>query len=331
MLQFGSDILIYLLIALAVVALLLELVLPWVDARERRQQRLYAALGGQHAVRVDGGHGATATSRRKAIEKTLKDISERQSARKSRQARARLEQRLREAGLGWQPRTYWFVSALLGASMFGALSSFGPVVAGTVALGAALVLPHLYVTQARRRRLAAFAAGFPDVIDVIVRGVRAGRPLADCLAVVAADTQEPIRSEFRLVVEDQTVGMPVQEAVDRLAQRVPLKEVGFLAIVVAIQSRAGGNLTEALGNLSAVLRGRRQLQAKVKAMSAEAKASAGIIASLPVIVACLVQLTSPDYLALLYQTDPGLMVMAACVVWMGIGAFIMRQMINFDM
>ena len=166
---------------------------------------------------------------------------------------------------------------------------------------------------------------------MIVRGVRAGRPLVDCLAIVANDTEDPIRSEFRLVVEDQSVGITLQEAVDRLAERVPLQEVGFLATVITIQSRAGGSLTEALGNLSTVLRGRRQLQAKVKAMSAEAKTSAGIIGSLPVIVAGLVQLTSPEYLAVLYQTDLGLMVLAGCALWMSIGVFVMRQMINFDM
>ncbi|WP_296762305.1 type II secretion system F family protein [Sediminimonas sp.] len=331
MLQFDLTLLIVPLVALAAGGLLLAVAMPWVRARERRQQRMALALGG-------GGPGASAqigpdgqaSPRRKAIEKTLREIAERQSARTD-QRRPGLEQRLREAGLNWKPRSYHLLRVAIAAGAFAASLAFGWLLAGGIALIAGLAVPHLYVALARRRRLAAFAAGFPDVIDVIVRGVRAGRPLADCLAVVATDSEDPIRSEFRLVVEDQSVGLPIQEAVDRLAQRVPLQEVGFLAIVVAIQNRAGGSLTEALGNLSTVLRGRRQLHAKVKAMSAEAKTSAGIIGSLPVIVAGLVQMTSPDYLAVLYQTDLGLMVIAACAMWMSIGVFVMRQMINFDM
>lgn len=265
------------------------------------------------------------------VSQKAEEINERQSTRRTRGSRPDLEQRLREAGLRWTPRGYRMLNAGIAAGAFAAASAFGPLVAVGIALVTGLAVPHLYVALLRRRRLAAFAAGFPDAIDVIVRGVRAGRPLADCLAVVAADTEDPIRTEFRLVVEDQSVGLPLQEAVERLAHRVPLQEVGFLAIVVAIQNRAGGSLTEALGNLSTVLRGRRQLHAKVKAMSAEAKTSAGIIGSLPVIVAILVQLTSPEYLAVLYQTNLGLMVMGACAVWMSIGVFVMRQMINFDM
>lgn len=328
MLPFDPTVLIVPLAALAVAGLLLAIALPWVQARERHQRRMSLALGGDQVAGQSSAPGGQVSTRRKAIEKTLHEINERQSARRSRPG---LNHRLREAGLDWTPRFYWLLCASLAAGAFAASSTFGPFAAGGFALVAGLGLPHVYVALVRRRRLAKFAAGFPDVIDVIVRGVRAGRPLADCLAVVAADTEDPIRTEFRLVVEDQSIGLPIQEAVDRLAQRVPLQEVGFLAIVVAIQSRAGGSLTEALGNLSTVLRGRRQLRAKVKAMSAEAKTSAGIIGSLPVVVAGLVQVTSPEYLAVLYQTDLGLMVMGACALWMSIGVFVMRQMINFDM
>ncbi|WP_175483306.1 type II secretion system F family protein [Salinihabitans flavidus] len=302
-----------------------------IETRALRKRRMALVLGGVSSESGTSASGGKASIRRKAIEKTLKEIEERQSARRERRLRPELEQRLREAGLSWRPFGYRLFSATVAVGAFVASSMFGLLIATGVALAAGLAVPHIYIEFLRRRRLAAFAAGFPDVIDVIVRGVRAGRPLADCLAIVAVDTDDPIRSEFRLVVEDQSVGIPVQEAVDRLAQRVPLQEVGFLAIVVAIQNRAGGSLTEALGNLSTVLRGRRQLHAKVKAMSAEAKTSAGIIGSLPIVVAGLVQVTSPDYLAVLYQTNLGIMVIAACALWMSIGVFVMRQMINFDM
>ncbi|WP_188526687.1 type II secretion system F family protein [Sinisalibacter lacisalsi] len=331
MAQFDLSLLILPLVALAVAGLMLTLFLPLIEARERRQRRISLALGAGRSESGPAAVGGKAATRRKAIEKTLKEIEERHKARRNQRRRPGLERRLREAGLGWKPFGYWLICAVTGAAAFAISLGTGPLIAVGIGLAAGLGLPHLYVEFLLRRRLAAFAAGFPDVIDVIVRGVRAGRPLADCLAIVAADTEEPIRSEFRLVVEDQSVGVPVQEAVDRLAHRVPLQEVGFLAIVVSIQNRAGGSLTEALSNLSTVLRGRRQLHAKVKSMSAEAKTSAGIIGSLPVIVAGLVHLTSPEYLAVLYQTNLGLTVLAACATWMAIGVFVMRQMINFDM
>ncbi len=333
MLTFDPALLIVPLAAVATAAMLLSIALPWLWARERNQRRMELALGGGHpgARSKHVSAGGTTTTRRKAIESTLKEIADRQSDRRQQRTRPGLEQRLREAGLSWRPRSFRKAMGVLAAGAFGASLALGWLVAGAIALTVGVALPYLYVTLARKRRLAAFAAGFPDVIDVIVRGVRAGRPLADCLAVVATDSQDPIRSEFLKVVEDQSVGLPLQEAVDRLAQRVPLQEVGFLAIVVAIQNRTGGSLTEALGNLSTVLRGRRQLQAKVKAMSAEAKTSAGIIGALPIVVAGIVHLTSPDYLSVLYQTDMGLMVMGACALWMSIGVFVMRQMINFDM
>jgi|AntRauTorcE11898_2_1112593.scaffolds.fasta_scaffold17524_2 tight adherence protein B len=328
--DFSLTLLIVPLAALAGIGLVLILAMPALEARSRRNRRLAEALG-VSPVESREGHGGNASTRRKAIEETLKEIEERQTTQRQQRRRPGLGQRLREAGLDWSARGYWLFSATVAVAAFAAASSLGLLPAIGLAGGAGLLVPRLYVAFRRKRRLAAFAATFPDTIDVIVRGVRAGRPLVDCLAIVANDTEDPIRSEFRLVVEDQSVGITLQEAVDRLAERVPLQEVGFLATVITIQSRAGGSLTEALGNLSTVLRGRRQLQAKVKAMSAEAKTSAGIIGALPVIVAGLVQLTSPEYLAVLYQTDLGMMVLAGCALWMSIGVFVMRQMINFDM
>lgn len=329
--QFDLTYLIVPLAALAVAGLLLGFGMPLLDARQRRQRRIALALGGEPAGNRTPDAGATATTRRKSIESTLKEIDDQKATRLDKNRRPSLQRRLREAGLTWKPYGYRLFGAGIALGVFIVALSLGPLIAAGVAVSAGLAVPYLYVGLLRRRRLAAFSARFPDVIDVIVRGVRAGRPLADCMAVVAADSEDPIRSEFRLVVEDQSVGLPIQEAVDRLARRVPIPEVNFLAIVVTIQNRAGGSLTEALGNLSTVLRGRRQLQAKVKSMSAEAKTSAGIIGSLPVIVAGLVQVTSPEYLALLYTTDLGVMVLVACAVWMSIGVFVMRQMINFDM
>jgi tight adherence protein B len=150
------------------------------------------------------------------------------------------------------------------------------------------------------------------------------------LKVIAIEASEPVKSEFRAIVETQTVGIPLGDACARLFERMPLAEANFFGIVISIQQKAGGNLSEALSNLSRVLRERKKMKAKIQAMSMEAKASATIIGSLPIAVGLLVYLTSPDYISLLWTTDLGRMMIAGCAVWMSMGIFVMKQMINFD-
>ena len=171
---------------------------------------------------------------------------------------------------------------------------------------------------------------FPDAIDVIVRGVKAGLPLGDCLKIIAEESQEPVKSEFASIVDTQAIGLPLGEACIKLHESIPLPEANFFGIVISIQQKAGGNLSEALGNLSRVLRDRKKMKGKIQAMSMEAKASASIIGCLPIAVGALVYLTSPDYIELLWKADLGRMMMAGCAMWMGIGIFVMKQMINFD-
>ena len=182
----------------------------------------------------------------------------------------------------------------------------------------------------KKRREAKFLAAFPDAVDVIVRGIKAGLPLVDSLKLIATDAVEPVRSEFRAIIQTQTIGMPIGDACMKLYDSVPVPEANFFGIVVSIQQRAGGNLSEALGNLSRVLRDRKKMKAKIQAMSMEAKASASIIGALPPCVALLVWITSPAYIDLLF-TDPfGRVMLACCATWMAIGVFVMRKMINFD-
>jgi tight adherence protein B len=165
---------------------------------------------------------------------------------------------------------------------------------------------------------------------VIVRGIKAGLPLLDSLKLIAAESEEPVRSEFRGIIETQTVGIPIGEACLKLYDRMPVAEANFFGIVVSIQQRAGGNLSETLGNLSRVLRDRKKMKAKIQAMSMEAKASASIIGALPPAVMSLVYLTSPTYIELLWTQPLGRVMLACCGTWMAIGIFVMKKMINFD-
>ncbi len=268
-----------------------------------------------------------AASRRKQVADSLKEVEQRGKSKK-----VSLEIRIQQAGLEWSRNGYIIASVLcalvLGAA--GYVAEESPVVGAAAALVGGLGLPAWALAFLRKRRLAKITQEFPNAIDVVIRGIKAGLPLGDCLRVIASEAAEPLRSEFRRVVEAQTLGLTVTEAVDRMAERVPITETNFLAIVIGIQQKAGGNLTEALGNLSRVIRERRKMRAKVKAVSSEAKASAGIIGCLPFVVGGLVFIVSPDYMSLLWTTSTGRLMMGCGAVWMSIGIFVMKKMINFD-
>ncbi|MBR1122932.1 type II secretion system F family protein [Bradyrhizobium lablabi] len=210
-------------------------------------------------------------------------------------------------------------------------SLFGSVLAAIgMAFAAGFGLPRWLLKFLKKRREEAFLKALPDAVDVIVRGIKAGLPLFESIKVVANEAPEPLRSEFIAIIETQAVGMPLGDACARLYERMPVPEANFFGIVIAIQQKSGGNLSEALGNLSKVLRDRKKMKEKIQAMSMEAKASAGIIGALPPIVMVLVYLTTPDYISLLWTHPTGQLMLVGCVIWMSIGVMVMKKMINFD-
>ncbi|HLJ00544.1 MAG TPA: type II secretion system F family protein [Bradyrhizobium sp.] len=267
-------------------------------------------------------------SRREQIEGSLKEVE----ARRQKDRKVALATRLTQAGLDWTPRKFMIASAILAAIGF-AIAMFaggGPLAAIGLAFAAGFGLPRWLLSFLKKRREKAFLRALPDAVDVIVRGIKAGLPLFDSLKVVAADSAEPLRSEFMAIVETQAIGMPLGEACGRLYERMPVPEANFFGIVIAIQQKSGGNLSEALGNLSKVLRDRKKMAEKIQAMSMEAKASAGIIGSLPPIVMLLVYLSTPDYISLLWTHPTGQLMLVGCVIWMSMGILVMKKMINFD-
>jgi tight adherence protein B len=267
-------------------------------------------------------------SRREQVEETLKELDVKKQKLKSPPLSAKIQQ----AGLSWSKNQFLMIAAGLGLFAFAAafLLSGGLLPALAAGFSAGCGLPLWLLSYLKKRREKKFLDTFPDAVDVIVRGIKAGLPLADSLKVIASDSPEPVKSEFKSIIETQTIGMPLGEACAKLYERMPLPEANFFGIVISIQQKAGGNLSEALGNLSRVLRDRKKMKAKIQAMSMEAKASASIIGSLPVAVGALVWLTSPEYIELLWMTDLGRMMLVGCAMWMSVGVFVMKQMINFD-
>ena len=191
-------------------------------------------------------------------------------------------------------------------------------------------LPFWLLKFLKKRREAKFINAFPDAVDIIVRGIKAGLPLLDSLRIITTDAPEPLKSEFRAIVDTQAIGMPIGDACGKLYEGMPIPEANFFGIVISIQQKSGGNLSEVLGNLSKVLRERKKMKNKIQAMSMEAKASASIIACLPIAVMALVYITSPQYIELLWTHPTGRFMMACSAGWMMMGIFVMRKMINFD-
>jgi tight adherence protein B len=243
-----------------------------------------------------------------------------------------LSTRISQAGLDWSKERFLVTSGILGVVAFivGFLADAGLLVSLVIGFVAAFGLPLWLLIYLKKRRENSFLNAFPDAVDVIVRGIKTGLPLGDCLKVIAAEAQEPVKSEFRTIMETQTVGLPLGDACAKLYERIPLPEANFFGIVITIQQKAGGNLSEALGNLSRVLRDRKKMKAKIQAVSMEAKASASIIAALPIAVMTLVWLTSPEYIELLFVSQIGHMLLAGSAIWMLMGVLVMRKMINFD-
>ncbi|MFT3989162.1 type II secretion system F family protein [Aestuariivirga sp.] len=269
-------------------------------------------------------------SRRKQIQETLKQIEDREKA--ERKKRMTLRMMIMQSGLDMSTRTFWMASLITGI-----LFAIVPIVFSIpwyVAILAFLVgtfgFPRWFLGFLRRRRQNIFLNDFADAIDVMVRGLKAGLPVSDAMKVIAAESGPPVGPEFLEVVEGQRVGITLDQGIERMYDRMPLSEVNFLGIVMAIQSKTGGNLSEALNNLSKVLRDRKKMKAKIRAVSQEAKSSAAIIGALPFVIMGGLTVLNPEYLNPLFNTTTGNLLLAGCAIWMGTGVLVMRKMINFQ-
>jgi tight adherence protein B len=328
----STDLQIALLLLLAAVSIgviVYLLVNPYFSGERRVDKRIEGVTEARSQRMTTRAQADVVQNRRRQVAETLKELESREKAREKVSMRLRLER----AGLEVSPRAFWIASMGCGVAIALAIWVSSPNLPIIVPLLGAFVgafgLPRWIVARLTKRRQSKFTDEFANAIDIIVRGVKSGLPLPECLAIIARESPQPISGEFTELVEQQRVGMPLSEAFERMMTRMPMPEVRFFAIVIAIQQQAGGNLSEALGNLSGVLRDRKRLQAKVKALSAEAKASAAVLASLPFIVMILVYITTPSYIMLLWTTRFGQFLLVCAAVWMTTGVLVMRKMINF--
>jgi tight adherence protein B len=270
-----------------------------------------------------------AAQKRKNVAVMLKDVEKNRAAKKEKPT---MRRRLEQAGFPkTSPRSFWMICGILAAiaASLAIVTHQKPLVILLAVFAVGLGLPRWILAFLTARRKKKFTEHFAPAIDVIVRSVKSGLPTNEALRIVAREAPNPVGSEFHSLVESMKVGVTMEQALKRMMESMPTTEVGFFAIVMTIQGRSGGNLSEALGNLAFVLRDRKRLQGKIKAMSSEAKASAMIIGSLPPVVMGLVYLTTPAYMMKLFTERAGNLMLAVCVFWMSCGIMVMRKMINF--
>lgn len=268
-----------------------------------------------------------------------------QVRRKSVKARLQQVQRGRARGPGWRLReqlaqanmalSLWVylllcagLAGLVGGGMLAAELPSSWALLGAIILG--IGGPKLVVTIMARRRLGRFTAQFADAIDVVVRGIRSGLPLGECVAIIGREMPDPLGAEFRQVYESQRLGLTLHEALARAVERMPTPELRYFATVTAIQQQTGGNLAETLAKLSDILRARKRMRDKVQALASEARTSAWIIGSLPVLVMLLLAVVAPDFVGILFHTATGHVLLFVGAMTMAVGALVMARMIHFD-
>ncbi|TAN55699.1 MAG: type II secretion system F family protein [Rhodospirillales bacterium] len=299
-------------------------------AEKVKLNRRIALVAGTLSTSKSGGGARAAGQRKRMVAAKLKEIEDKAKAKKS--SSNSLRDMMLQANLDWTPKRYYIVSAVVavvGTALY-LLKGFPPMVTPLVTITLGLGLPRWVLRKMALRRQKAFTFKFADAVDVIVRGIRSGLPVGECLNIIGREMPEPIGLEFRLIVEGQKLGLTMSEVLDRSLARMPTAELKFFAIVLAIQQQTGGNLADTLSKLSDVLRGRKKLQDKIKSLSSEAKASASIIGSLPFFVSGLLYLINPGYMGILFSDPTGHVLIAGGLAWMGMGVFVMSRMISFD-
>jgi tight adherence protein B len=291
-------------------------------------KRVKAVAGAAKVDRRKQAQDMAALKRKQTTQEALKEMSNNEKS--ARKRRFSVKGQIAQAGIKLSPTMFWVYASIVGVVLaLAGLIIQGPIGAAMGFFIGFLGLPRWFLGFLVSGRQKKFGSQLADGIDVIVRGVKSGLPLNQCLRIIAAESPEPLRSEFQALCDSQAMGVPLEIGMQRMYDHMPLPEVNFFSIVLVIQQKTGGNLSESLGNLSAVLRSRKLMIEKVKALSAEANASAMIIGSLPVIVATLVYFTRPAYIMVLFTHPVGNLILLGCGIMMSLGIFVMHKMVNF--
>ncbi|SDD85592.1 type II secretion system F family protein [Kordiimonas lacus] len=243
-----------------------------------------------------------------------------------------IQKRLAQAGLEIQLSKYAAVSfgiAVISAGVF-MVMGFGWVLGAALGIILGFGLPHMWVSGRINKRKERFTKQFPEAMDLMVRGLKSGLPVNECIANVAKEMSAPTGVEFQKITDAMRLGKQLEEALWETADRLDTPDFKFFVISLVVQRETGGNLGETLGNLANILRSRQAMKLKVRALSSEAKASAWIVGALPFIMLGAILAINYDYGIILFTHPKAIMAGLGGLLWMSLGIFIMSRMIKFE-
>lgn len=293
-----------------------------------KNQRALSIIRGQSVVEhKDKSDKNAQHKRREEIARRLKQGQHQDDEKK----KTSIDMRLKQAGLTISPKQFWLFSFLfmIFAVVICVLMKMSPITIVLIAITAFLGVPRYFLRWKTRRRQKKFLGDFADALEAMVRLLKAGMPVTEAIRMAGAEFEGPMGEEMQLMYEAQRVGMSLPEAALMSARRMPLPEMQMFSTGMAIQQQTGASLSEVLTNLAGVIRARYKLKRKIQALSSEAKASAMIIGALPFLVGLGMFFINPEYIMLLFTTSTGKVWVVGSGIWMCVGIFVMKAMINF--
>lgn len=316
---------IFVIVVIVLVAVGMVVALLLNDKAEQRRRALSVIKGQGSDARED--QRLVADKRRAEIAKKLKDQEKDKKGKKS----VTLRDQLMMAGMKISPRQFWIFSVVagVGAALAAKITGFSLFVCAMAFVIGLLGLPRMVIRMRTAKRQKKFLEEFADALEAMVRLLKAGMPVSEAISMVGKEYTGPVGEEMARIYDAQKIGVPLAEACQESARRMPLPEMQMFATGITIQAQTGASLSEILLNLAGVIRARFKLKRKIKSLSAEAKSSAMIIGALPVFVAGGIWLINPDYIGVMFTTTSGKIMMAGAAVWMSLGVLMMKLMINF--
>lgn len=296
-----------------------------------RKKRINAVIKGHAGGEKKFSAEDVQNKRRAEIAKKLKETKEEEDQKKGKKKRRTLALMLEQAGLTTSVKRYWIYSAvsMIACVMIAKLTGQAPFVLVMAAVIGLFGVPRFVLRFLTKRRQKKFLSEFADALEAIIRLLKAGMPVSEAIAMISREFTGPVGEEMSRIYDKQKIGIPIHEAAQQATKRMPLAEMQMFATGLAIQAQTGSSLSEVLKNLAGVIRARFRLKRKIKALSSEAITSAGIIGSLPNLLAFGMYFANRDYIMVLFNDPFGNILLGIAIVWMLIGIVVMKIMINF--
>lgn len=299
------------------------------NSKSAQKKRMMTVIRGANAAAAGSKKKSPDDMRRDAIARKLQNAAGGEQTEEKK--KKSLSESIMLAGLEITTKQFWLYSLGLSVvlTVLVILWGKGPFVIIMTAIIGFLGVPRLVLRHMAKKRQKKFMADFADVLESMVRLLKAGMPVSEAIKMVGREYTGPIGEEMSRIFDQQKIGVSLPDAMLSCARRIPLTEVAMVATAISIQAQTGSSLSEVFENLSRLIRARMKLRRKVQAVSSEAKSSALIIGCLPVFVASGMYAMNPEYMGLLFTTSTGKMLLTGAIFWMSCGILTMRQMINF--